>query len=144
MISTKGRYALRVLIDLAEHRGGKPVPLKDVADRQDISKKYLEIIVKELVAGGFVSGVSGKGGGYRLTRDPKDYTVWEVLDHMEGSMAVVTCLASPDYVCERKPFCKTLPMWQEFNDMVYDFFQSRTLEDLVGEDEELAADFYVI
>lgn len=144
MISTKGRYALRVLIDLAEHRGEKPVPLKDVADRQEISKKYLEIIVKELVAGGFVAGVSGKGGGYRLTRDPADITVWDVLDCMEGSLHAVACLEDDTPVCSRKPFCRTLPMWEEFDQMVYDFFSSRTLADLVGDDAELAGDLYVI
>lgn len=144
MISTKGRYALRVLIDLAEHRGAKPVPLKDIAERQEISKKYLEIIVKELVSGGFVTGVSGKGGGYRLTRDPKDYTVWEVLVHMEGSLASVACLGEEPLECARKPFCKTLPMWKEFDTMVHDFFAERTLEDLVGEDTAQAGDFYVI
>lgn len=144
MISTKGRYALRVLIDLAEHQGVKPVPLKDVADRQEISKKYLEIIVKELVSGGFVSGVSGKGGGYRLTREPADYTVGEVLEHMEGSLSVVACLGCNAIECDRKAFCKTLPMWKDFDEMVHEFFYSRTLEDLVGEDSDLAGDLYVI
>ncbi len=144
MISTKGRYALRVLIDLAEHRGEKPVPLKDVADRQEISKKYLEIIVKELVAGGFVSGVSGKGGGYRLTRDPLDYTVGEVLETMEGSLSVVSCLGQDPIDCPRKAICKTLPMWKEFDQMVHDFFYSRTLEDLVEQNTGLAGDYYVI
>ena len=145
MISTKGRYALRVLIDLAEHRSEKPVPLKDVAERQEISKKYLEIIVKELVHGGFVSGVSGKGGGYRLNKSPEDINVGEVLELMEGTLASVICLNKEEpYNCPRKPICKTLPMWEEFDQMVHDFFYSRTLQDLVGEDASLAGDLYVI
>lgn len=144
MISTKGRYALRVLIDLAEHRGVKPVPLKDIAERQEISKKYLEIIVKDLVAGGFVSGVSGKGGGYRLTREPSDYIVGEVLEHMEGSLSVVACLGPNAIDCPRTEICKTLPMWKEFDDMVHEFFYSRTLETLVEQDTGLVGDMYVI
>ena len=90
MISTKGRYALRVMIDLAEHQGEDHIPLKDVAERQQISKKYLEIIVRDLVAGRLVSGVSGKGGGYRLCRRPEEYSVGEILELMEGSLATVS------------------------------------------------------
>ena len=93
MISTKGRYALRVLIDLAENENGSNIPLKDIAARQDISKKYLEIIVKEMVAGGLITGASGKGGGYRLLRKPEDYPVGEVLELMEGTLSSVACLA---------------------------------------------------
>ena len=144
MISTKGRYALRVLIDLAEHEGVHPVPLKDVAERQEISKKYLESIVKELVHAGFVSGVSGKGGGYRLSKSPADINVGEVLELMEGTLAPVVCLGDEAYNCPRKPICSTLPMWEEFHTMVHDFFYSRTLEDLVREDTDLAGDLYVI
>ena len=93
MISTKGRYAICVMLDLAEHAGEGYVPLKSIAERQEVSKKYLEIIVKDLVRGGLLTGVSGKGGGYKLCRDPKDYTVGEVLELMEGSLAPVACLA---------------------------------------------------
>ena len=135
MISTKGRYALRVLLDLAEHRDSvKPVPLKDVAERQEISKKYLEIIVKELV-----------NGGYRLKCDPEKTTVGEVLELMEGTLAPVACLNCKEpYDCARRPFCKTLPMWKEFDSMVHDFFYGKTLSDLVGTDPEAAGDYYVI
>ena len=93
MISTKGRYAIRVMIDLAEHDQGKYIPLKDIAARQEISKKYLEIIVKDMVAGGLLTGASGKGGGYRLTRKPEDYSVGEILELMEGTLSPVACLA---------------------------------------------------
>ena len=93
MISTKGRYALRVMIDLAQNDNGSYIPLKDIAERQEISKKYLEIIVKEMVAGGLVKGASGKGGGYKLLRKPEKYTVGEIIELMEGSLSSVACLA---------------------------------------------------
>ena len=131
MISTKGRYALRVMIDLAEHAGEGWVPLKDIAARQDISKKYLEIIVRDLVAGSLVKGASGKGGGYRLCRAPEGYTVYEILLCAEETLSSVACLADPSYDCPRRDICKTLPMWTEFDAMTADFFQSRKLSDLV-------------
>ena len=131
MISTKGRYAIRVMIDLAEHAGEGYVPLKSIAERQEISKKYLEIIVKELVRGGLLTGVSGKGGGYRLCRDPEDYTIGEVLELMEGSLAPVACLAEGAPPCPRSSKCKTLPMWSEFDSMVHDYFDSKKLSDLL-------------
>ena len=93
IVSTKGRYALRVMIDLAEHRSEKYVPLKEVAARQEISEKYLENILKVLVQNGFLEGLRGKGGGYRLTREPDQYTVGEILTLTEGSLAPVSCLA---------------------------------------------------
>ena len=96
MISTKGRYALRVMIDLAENENGDYIPLKDIAARQEISKKYLEIIVKEMVTGKLITGASGKGGGYKLCREPKDYTVGEIIELMEGSLATVSCLAKDE------------------------------------------------
>ncbi len=132
MISTKGRYALRVMIDLAQHEGEGNIPLKSIADRQDISKKYLEIIVKDLVKGGLVAGVSGKGGGYSLRRKPEDYTVGEILDLMEGTLAPVACLADTDYDCPRADYCQTLPMWKEYYEMVHDFFYGKSLSDLLG------------
>ncbi|MCR4837598.1 MAG: Rrf2 family transcriptional regulator [Eubacterium sp.] len=132
MISTKGRYALRVMIDLAEQHTDSYIPLKDIATRQGISKKYLEIIVKGLVDGGMVTGISGKGGGYRLCRSPEAYTVGEILELMEGTLASVACLEDPGYECARRKVCQTLPMWMEFDQMVHDFFYGRTLADLLG------------
>ena len=107
MISTKGRYAIRVMIDLAENGNGNYVPLKSIALRQQISKKYLEIIVKDMVAGGLIVGASGKGGGYRLCREPEEYNIGEILELMEGPMAAVACLSDKDYSCPRKSACRT-------------------------------------
>ena len=130
MISTKGRYALRVMIDLAEHSEKGVIPLKDIAFRQEISKKYLEIIVRELVSGGLIRGTSGKGGGYQLCRRPEDYSVKEILELMEGTLAPVACLECSAAECSRASFCKTLPMWKEFYSVIEDFFGGRTLADL--------------
>ena len=131
MITTKGRYALRVMIDLAEHKEEGAIPLRDIAERQDISKKYLEIIMKELGKSGMVSGVSGKGGGYWLTHAPEDYTVGEILELMEGTLAPVACLRCDAVPCKRESFCKTLPLWKEFDGMIHDFFYGKTLKELV-------------
>ena len=110
MISTKGRYAIRVMIDLAEHEDGNYIPLKEIAARQQISKKYLENLVKELVKGGFVVGASGKGGGYKLCRKPEDYYVGEIIELMEGPLATVACLLPEAKECPRAASCQTLPM----------------------------------
>lgn len=131
MISTKGRYAIRVLIDLAENDRGAYIPLKDVAARQGISKKYLEIIVKEMVSGGLLTGASGKGGGYRLNRKPEEYNLGEILELMEGTLAPIACLAGPSNDCIRKGTCQTLPLWTEFDRLVHDFFYSKKLSDLI-------------
>ena len=132
MISTKGRYALRVMIDLAEHESGSCIPLKDIAARQGISKKYLEIIVKDMVAGGLVVGTSGKGGGYRLCRKPEEYSVGEILELTEGNMSSVGCLADKENPCPRRSTCQTLPMWTEYNNLVHDFFYGKKLTDLLS------------
>ncbi len=132
MISTKGRYALRVMIDLAEHDGEGHIALKDIAERQGISKKYLEIIVRDLVVGRLVSGVSGKGGGYRLCRKPEEYTVGEILERMEGSLATVACLAEGAAPCPRAGECRTLPLWAEYDRMTRGFFYGKRLSDLTG------------
>ena len=137
MISTRGRYALRVMLDLAEHENGGFLPLKDIADRQEISKKYLEIIVKDLVLGGLITGASGKGGGYKLCRRPEEYSVGEILERMEGPLATVACLAPNSAVCPRASLCETLPMWTEFDKMVHDYFYSKKLSDLVRKPEEI-------
>ncbi|MBQ8994721.1 MAG: Rrf2 family transcriptional regulator [Oscillospiraceae bacterium] len=131
MISTKGRYALRVMIDLAEHAEQEYIPLKDVAARQDISKKYLEIIVRDLVNGGLVAGVSGKGGGYKLLREPEEYNVGEILEKTEGTLSSVACLSCDTAPCPRKDECKTLPLWSEYDQMTHDFFYGKTLRDLM-------------
>ena len=132
MISTTGRYALRVMLDLAEHADEGFIPLKDIALRQEVSKKYLEIIVRDLVGGKLIRGSSGKGGGYRLCRRPQDYTVGEIIELTEGTLAPIACLAADAGNCPRKDRCKTLPFWHEFDTMVHDFFYSRRLSDLLA------------
>lgn len=134
MISTKGRYALRVMIDLAEQEPDKFIPLEEIATRQKISKKYLEIVLKSLVQKNFLKGLRGKGGGYKLTRKPEDYTAGEILEVTEGTLAVVSCLQTDCVPCERKTFCKTLPMWKNFNQLTHDFFFGITLKDLATPD----------
>ena len=130
MISTKGRYALRVMIDLAEHGGEGYIPLKDVAERQGISKKYLEIIVRELVNGEMIAGISGKGGGYRLCKAPEEYSVGEILELTEGPLATVACLAGETVDCPRASECQTLPLWEEYTKLTRDFFYGKKLMDL--------------
>ena len=133
MISTRGRYAIRVMIDLAEHSDGGFVPLKDIAERQGISKKYLEIIVKEMVSGSLLHGASGKGGGYKLTKAPEEISIGEILERVEGPLSPVVCLAGEENDCPRKTVCQTLPMWEEYYAMVRNFFFSKKLSDLVNE-----------
>ena len=131
MISTKGRYALRVMIDLAKQNSDNYIPLKEIAERQGISKKYLEIIVKELVNAKLLKGVSGKGGGYKLSRKPEDYSVGEILEVTEGTLAIVACLSKDAEQCPRAEMCETLPMWEEYNQMIHDYFYSKKLSDLL-------------
>ncbi len=134
MISTRGRYAIRVLIDLAEQENGRYIPLKDIAARQEISKKYLEIIVKDMVNGNLIVGASGKGGGYKLCRKPEEYIIGDVLKLMEESLSCVSCLGDNTSIdCPRKKFCRSLPMWIEYNKLVHDFFFSKKLSDLIKE-----------
>ena len=130
MSSTKGRYALRVMIDLAEHEHDSCIPLKEIAARQEISKKYLEIIVKDMVKGKLITGTSGKGGGYKLCRAPEEYTVGEILELMEGTLASVACLSDGAEECPRKSTCKTLPLWTEYDKLVHDFFYGKKLSDI--------------
>ena len=136
MFTTKGRYALRVMIDLAEQGKDTPVPLKEIAERQEISKKYLEIIMKELVSGGLVTGTSGKGGEYKLSRDPEDYAIGEILEQMEGALVPVACLVCGAAPCKRESSCKTLPMWKAYSKLTHDFFYTQTLNDLCKENYE--------
>lgn len=132
MISTKGRYAIRFMIDLAEQPEGTPVPLEDIALRQEISRKYLETVVNLLVRAKLVKGASGKGGGYILLRKPSEYTVGEILKITEGTLATVACLDENADACPRNKACKTLPMWKKYDAIVQDFFYHITVEDLVN------------
>ena len=131
MISTRGRYALRVMIDLAEHSFENYTAMKEVAARQGISLKYLERILPLLVKGGLVEGLQGKGGGYKLTREPKDCSVGEILRLTEGDLAPVACLSCDSEPCERAGECRTLPMWTKLNSLVNDFLSGVTLADLM-------------
>ena len=129
MISTRGRYALRVMIDLAEHAGGF-TPMKEVAARQGISLKYLEQIMPALSKNGLVEGIHGKGGGYRLTRSPEEYTAGEILRVTEGNLAPVACLACGAEPCARSESCKTVPLWRGFQALTNDYFDGVTLASL--------------
>lgn len=135
MISTKARYAIRVMIDLAEQDQNRYVPLKEIAEREGISKKYLEIIVKQLVTGGMVTGVSGKGGGYRLSRRPEAYTIGEIIELTEGTLAAVACLEKGAPPCPRAAECRTLAMWKEYDQLTRDYFFHKSLSDLIRKPE---------
>ena len=142
MISTKGRYALRVMIDIAEHQHDGYIPLKEIAARQEISEKYLEAIVKSLVKERYLTGLRGKSGGYRLTRSPDQYTVSEILMLTEGSLAPVSCLTPGASACARMANCRTYEMWKGLNDLISDYFGKITLADLALPDQ--AGNDYVI
>ena len=131
MISTRGRYALRVMIDLAEHGGGDFVPMKEVAARQEISLKYIERIMPLLTKENLVEGQHGKGGGYRLCRPPEDYPVGEILRATEGGLAPVACLECGAKPCPRAAECRTLPMWKKYYAMTNEFFDGISIADLM-------------
>ncbi len=131
MISTRGRYALRVLLDLAEHKDEGYIPMKEVAKRQELSLKYIERIMPVLSKNKLVEGVHGKGGGYRLSRPADEYTVGEILRLTEGNLAPVSCLECDAKECKRAGFCKTLPMWKKFHDITNDYFDSITLAEFL-------------
>ena len=131
LISTRGRYAIRVIIDLAENGTGNYIPMKDVAARQDLSLKYLEKILPVLTQNGLVEGLHGKGGGYRLVREPKDYRIGDILRLTEGDLAPVACLECGAKPCEKAAECRTLPMWMEFKKIIDEYFDGKTLEDLI-------------
>ena len=135
MISTRGRYALRVMVDLAEHATGAYTPLKEVAERQDISQKYLESIMSNLSKSGFVEGAQGKGGGYRLARPAASYTAFEILSLTEGTLAPVTCLETGQQ-CENAKNCRTLPLWQGLDRTIADYLGRYTLADLARMEKE--------
>ena len=131
LISTRGRYALRVLTDMAEHRTDGYMTLREVARRQDISEKYLEAIVRDLVKHGVLAGVRGKGGGYRLCRAPEQINVGEVLEIMEGTLAPVACLESGAPPCARASACRTLEFWRGLDDVIRRYTHSYTVADLM-------------
>ena len=131
MISTRGRYALRLLIDLAENQKDGYITLKESADRQEISEKYLENIVKDLVRGKYVEGLRGKGGGYRLTRPAGEIGVLEVLRLMEGTLVPVACLQADSKPCAQAASCRTLPLWEGLEKTVRDYLSGYTVQDLM-------------
>lgn len=135
MVSTRGRYALRILVDLAEHQKDGFVPLQEIADRQEISEKYLESIVKELVKARILEGLRGKGGGYRLGRSAEDICVLDVLNLTEGSLAPVACLEEGGRPCARASRCRTLPLWKGLNEVVRDYLKGFSIHDLAKEND---------
>lgn len=131
MISTRGRYALRVLVDLAEHENGGYLPLKEIAARQEISLKYVEQVMSLLSANGLVATAHGKGGGYRLNRDPRDYRVGDILRATEGTLVPVACLEENAAPCSRAAECRTLPLWKKLSDAISNCLDGMTLADLM-------------
>lgn len=134
MISTRGRYALRVMIDLAEHQGEGYIPMKDVAKRQGVSLGYMEKILPVLVKNGIVEGLQGKTGGYRLIRKPAEYTLGEILRLTEGSLAPVACLECGTPECDRAADCRTLPVWTKLDRIINEYLDSVTVADLLSPD----------
>ena len=130
LVSTKGRYALRVMIDLADHNTGEYITLKDIAERQGISEKYLESIIVVLSKAGLLDGLRGKGGGYRLNRAPSEYTIGEILCLVENTMAPVSCLECGSVGCDRATECRTLSVWQNLQQRIDEYLNSVTLADL--------------
>ncbi len=143
-ISTKGRYALRMMLDLAEHQNDGYIALKDIADRQGVSKKYLEQIVPILNRSDFLRTNRGFQGGYRLARIPSKYTVKDILELTEGSLSPVTCIDGDSVTCERSASCPTLPLWQGLKKVVNEYLSSITLQDLLDQQKEHYADDYII
>ena len=131
IVSTKGRYALRVMVGLAGHSGEEYIPLKEIAEEEGISQKYLESIMGILSKAGFVDAVHGKGGGYRLNRSPKEYTIGSILKLTEGGLAAVSCTSQGAAACSRTQCCEAKPMWDRLDKMIDDFFEDITLADLL-------------
>ena len=133
IVSTKGRYALRVMVHFARHGCGEYIPLKEIAESEGISQKYLETIMAALSKAGFVDAVHGKGGGYRLNRKPEEYTVGAILKLTEGGLSAVSCTSQGAAACSRSECCNALPMWEKLDKMINDFFEGITLQDLLNE-----------
>ena len=138
MISTRGRYALRVMIDLAEHQEDGYTPMKDVAKRQSVSLGYMEKILPVLVKNGIVEGLQGKTGGYRLNRKPEEYTLGEILRLTEGSLGPVACLECGATPCDKATDCRTLPVWTELDRRINEYLDSVTVSDLLKSDPNIA------
>lgn len=136
LISTKGRYALRVMVDLAEHRGGGFIPLKEIARRQNISEKYLESIIKLLVRARMLSGLRGKGGGYKLTGDPEQYTVGAILRLTENTLAPVSCLEEDASTCPNAAECRTIALWKGLDKVINDYLENVTVADLTRQEDD--------
>ena len=141
LVSTRGRYAIRVMIDLAEHMNGKHIPMKEIADRQDVSLKYMTKIMQALTKSGMLDGQHGKGGGYKLNRDPEEYRVGDILRLTEGTLAPVACIDETDCKCDRSFECRTRPMWNELDKLISEYLDGITIADLM---EGNTADNYVI
>lgn len=141
LISTKGRYALRVMLELAGHKKDEIVPLITIAEKQEISEKYLESILVILSKAGVIDGIRGKGGGYRLNREPKDYSVGEILRLTEKSLAPVSCLDCKPNKCERANECKTLPMWEKLDTIICNYLDSVSIADLI--DSSFVGDYCI-
>lgn len=133
IVSTKGRYALRVMLHFAQRGGEEYIPLKEIAEAEGISQKYLESIMTTLSKAGFVDAVHGKGGGYRLNRAPEEYTVGSILHLTEGGLTAVSCTSQGPSACSRSQCCNTLPMWERLDQLINDFFEGITLADLLND-----------
>ena len=136
IVSTRGRYALRVLVDLAEHSQNKRIALKEIAERQEISQKYIEAIMTLLSKNGYVDAVHGKGGGFKLSKSLNDYKIGDILRLTEGTLAPVACLEENAQDCPRKKDCRTLPMWQKLDNLIESYLDSISLADLMKENKE--------
>ncbi len=143
MISTRGRYALRLMLDLAQHSSDDFVPLKDIAERQEISKKYLEQIIPTLSRAGFLQTNRGFQGGYKLAKNPDKYTVGDILRETEGGLAPVACLNNETIQCPRAAECLTLPLWKGLQDTINNYLDSVTLQDLIDKGKTSNGDYYI-
>ena len=135
IVSTKGRYALRVMVSFAQRSRDEYIPLKEIAEAEGISQKFLESIMTALSKAGFVDAVHGKGGGYRLNRSPEEYTIGSILKLTEGSLSAVSCTTQGASACSRTECCQAKPMWDKLDQMIDDFFEGITLADLLKENE---------
>ena len=142
-ISTKGRYALRLMLDLAVHNTGELVKIKDISARENISEKYLESIVKTLVRADVLTGLRGKGGGYRLRKSPDQYGVREILSLLEGPLVPVACLGPGDQSCDRMTSCRTLPLWQGLEQVIQEYLDKYTIADLMARDDSAGFDYVI-